>query len=956
MSSTTSSCNCTETTFECENGRCIPKDLRCNNYDNCGDASDEIDCNCEIYDRSCNPSGIGLCVPERWVCDGFQACDNENDELFCYCGERNFLCSNGKCIDALQVCDLINDCGTNEDEDGCIICPDGLNVPAFRVCDGRYDCADRSDETQCESCPEGWELWQHSCYYILGDLERTFSEGEQLCNDLGGFIVIIESEEENNFIFKILQDFDLDSTWIGITDRDEEGVWKPVAPTFSSYKNWDRDEPSNNADEHCGIMNIQLNGLWKDMVCFWVRYTVCEFRPIRLVTGKNPTDGIVELFYNNAWGSICSDNFGKNEADVVCRQLGLAYSEPLMCCSAIQYSHMYSNKVYSSITCTGDEDSLGECNKMTGNENCDSNAEAYIKCSKEGIRLSSGEAIHSGFVEVFKNDAWGTYCDIHADEFAANLTCQSLGYDHVTNFTNQATISIWSGTPINLGDIECSGDESSIFECTEPNTVLCHHDHDVHVQCSTECKQESLIAVSQVLLGIPVHEDIILEPCTVMSWTAHTSEGSFIELNITGISMLGIDSAQTCVGYFNISEPDGKSSIGPICGDVGLIPFVRSTTSQLSLLLGAGYRRQHIVFKAVFNNVEKPGCAFHGLGFSVLCEHPSAMLATFNYPYQYIGGSRYTWDITAPSTSHYILLSFNDFDIPGSRTCENDYITVNTDLKTDSELKLDLFCNANLPPLYFKSNRHKMVITFNSDYNDNGRGFLAEYDSYSFSNPYNSSTSLSTGKCPVGWIRYALSCYVFKKEAEYVTWTGAEHICQSEGAHLVSIRDSTEMLFIHFMLTNDWITDNDVTYIGLSQQRNTFSVYTWSDGSPLSYTAWHLTTTEEKLQDRQPLGGSLAECTVIEIVTLHSVDQWFGVACEYPSTNQFICKKRESEYHRNTILYPTADSTTSDACSDSEFECKNLECIQEIYKCDGQYKTQDIQYFYDYSFRLWQCR
>ncbi|XP_071950773.1 uncharacterized protein [Antedon mediterranea] len=152
------------------------------------------------------------------------------------CGEGNFECSIGKCIEAVKVCDLIDDCGTNEDEDGCVICPDGLNVPASQVCDGRYDCSDRSDETNCEGCPIGWELWQHSCYYILRDGARTFSQGEQACIDLEGFVVLIESEDENNFIFKILQDFSLDSTWIGYTDREQEGIWKHVAPTFTSYE------------------------------------------------------------------------------------------------------------------------------------------------------------------------------------------------------------------------------------------------------------------------------------------------------------------------------------------------------------------------------------------------------------------------------------------------------------------------------------------------------------------------------------------------------------------------------------------------------------------------------------------------------------------------------------------------------------------------------------------------
>ncbi|XP_071950772.1 uncharacterized protein [Antedon mediterranea] len=697
------------------------------------------------------------------------------------------------------------------------------------------------------------------------------------------------------------------------------------------YAHWDRDEPSNNEDEHCGMMNTNLNGLWKDMVCSWSRYTICEFRTVRLISNNVPTEGVIEFYYDNVWGSICGDHFGKNEADVVCRQLGLPYAEPLKCCSALQQSSPCAPIKYDSVTCSGNEDSLGECTKLSVNYACDSTA--FIKCSKEGIRLSNG-LLYSGFIEVFKNGAWGTYCDIKADSFAVNLTCKSLGYSHMLNFTNQVEIGLWTGTPINLRDIECTGDETSIFECTEPYNVLCQHDHDVHVQCSTVCKEETLMNTIYVLSGVPVYEDIILEPCTIMHWLAETSEGSYIELVISEISIVGMDVSQTNVGYFSIFEPSGVSNIDPLFGDV--IPFVRSTTSQLTLSVGAGYRRQHFKFKAVFSDIETPGCGIDELGSIVSCEHPSATLATFNYPSQYIDGSRQTWTIVAPSTSHYIMLTFIDFDIHDSQSCQNDYVTVDPDA-VKSEKILERYCNSNIPPQYLKSSRHKMIIELCTDYGNNGRGFLAEYDTYSFDSSYKvSSTSL---ECPDGWQKYSTYCYTFEEESYYVTWTEAEEICSDKGAHLVSIKDGDEMDFIHSMLTTNWITDNYITYIGLShRQSSTFAVYKWSDGRPLSYTAWYITTLEEDLSDRQPLGGSLEECTVISMLTLHSVNQWFEVACEYPSTNQFICKKETRHFQTSLIENQPSSSlpiVKNASCNINEFQCDNQECIHEVYKCDG---------------------
>ncbi|XP_014398738.1 PREDICTED: CD209 antigen-like protein C isoform X4 [Myotis brandtii] len=131
----------------------------------------------------------------------------------------------------------------------------------------------------CRRCPWNWDFFQGSCY-IFSKIQSTWDASVSACEDMRAQLVVINNAEEQKF----LKSWDIRNdkiTWIGLSDKHNEGSWQWVDNTHLHLSFWKKGEPNNQGEEDC----VELSGDgWNDNKCSEEHFWICE-KPSALCPG-----------------------------------------------------------------------------------------------------------------------------------------------------------------------------------------------------------------------------------------------------------------------------------------------------------------------------------------------------------------------------------------------------------------------------------------------------------------------------------------------------------------------------------------------------------------------------------------------------------------------------------------------------------------------------------------------
>ncbi|XP_058262268.1 CD209 antigen-like protein C [Hemibagrus wyckioides] len=124
-----------------------------------------------------------------------------------------------------------------------------------------------------EQAKLGW-IYFHSSFYFISAQTKSWIESREDCKRNGADLVIIKTEEAQDFLVKQLGS---DRAWIGLHDRDTEGTWKWVDGTPLTTAYWAPREPNNDHNEDCAeILGFTGKEAWNDVPCTKKVRWICE--------------------------------------------------------------------------------------------------------------------------------------------------------------------------------------------------------------------------------------------------------------------------------------------------------------------------------------------------------------------------------------------------------------------------------------------------------------------------------------------------------------------------------------------------------------------------------------------------------------------------------------------------------------------------------------------------------
>ncbi|XP_054086294.1 uncharacterized protein LOC105212916 isoform X2 [Zeugodacus cucurbitae] len=288
-----------------------------------------------------------------------------------------FDCGNGNCVKTHDVCNGINNCGNRKDEENC-------KHLGYEV---RLTGGETSNMGRIEVKLLG--KWGYVC-----DDKFGLSDAEVVCRELG---FKLGASEVRGFSYYPPTTADVSFAMDEVECRGDEASLKEC-----NFKGWGVSNcgPDEVVGVVCKVPQLKCpNNYWlcsTSQECIPPAF-LCDNTPdcadksdesenvcnspikYRLQGGPSPNEGRLEVRYRGEWGTVCDDDFGLKEAQVMCNSMGFYGTTTIV---KNKYGPGSGPIWLDQVSCYGNETTLDQCNHFTwGEHNCNHTEDVGLKCT-----------------------------------------------------------------------------------------------------------------------------------------------------------------------------------------------------------------------------------------------------------------------------------------------------------------------------------------------------------------------------------------------------------------------------------------------------------------------------------------------------------------------------------------------------------------------------------------------
>ncbi|GFR73873.1 class A Scavenger Receptor (SRCR domain) with Serine Protease domain [Elysia marginata] len=425
------------------------------------------------------------------------------------CPNKEFYCSRDKiCIPGSFKCDNENDCSDGEDEKGCDYALSQFSSTQDKGFLLGFESSGDGSVLSLDTESVTWikptnEMCAKACLATKSFQCRSFvyTASNQTC-------VILRYNSLHGTLFTAPEStfYELDSQR-NCTDKFQCNNMFCV----------DLNKTCDGKDD-CKDMSDELS-------CHGDKHDVT----VRLVGGDEHS-GTVEITYLGSTGVICDDQWGLEDATVVCRMLGYRAAENFYAVNYFNYPVNKAEFLLDEVNCQGNETTIADCpadpfkthdcrafeiagvecqlskvceidqfrcedemcvkstHVCDGVRHCEDGSDEN-NCGNHTVRLVDGLTAWEGRVEVTRGGLSGSVCDDQWDDDDAAVVCRSVGLNYGGVALLSSAFGQGSG-PVWMDNVQCSGLEESLDQCSHRGWGQhdCDHSEDAGVRCFTSAQ------------------------------------------------------------------------------------------------------------------------------------------------------------------------------------------------------------------------------------------------------------------------------------------------------------------------------------------------------------------------------------------------------------------------------------------------------------------------------------